>query len=160
TESYNGIRIRILPDGKPVTLTRKGDVLTSGGQSGHTTGASGVLDGGSSASSATAGQVNLNIKGLDTKPKDDDQLVGTWFGKKAVFWRDVAVKPPVEINMAGGVGDRPWVRFMREVLIPKSAEDRETYHRFDAKKGGDWIMNTELGAKGYWITKGWIKDQA
>ena len=164
SESYHGIRIRILPDGKPVDLKKDGDTLTSVADPGSTTtpGVVGALDGdsGSSSTAASGPKVKLRIYGLDTPQKDDDKLTGTWFGKKAVFTRDIAVKPPIEINMAGGVGDRPWVRFMREVLIPKSAEDRESYHRFDKTRGGDWLMNTELGSKGYWITKGWIKNQS
>ncbi len=162
SESYHGIRIRILPDGKPVDLKRNGDTLTSieGSGSSTTPGVVGALDGDDGSSSTTGAEpkVKLRISGLDTPAKDDDKLTGMWFGKKAVFTRDIAVKPPIEIDMADG--DRPWVRFMREVLIPKSAEDRESYHRFDKKRGGEWIMGTELGAKGYWINKGWIKNQA
>ena len=155
TESYHGIRIRLLPDGQPVDLVRSGDVLTSKG-----TGTTGITGGLSGEGNANAGEpdVELTIAGLDTPTKGDDRLTGTWFGKPAVLARDLTARPPIEIDMSKG--DRPWVRFMREVLIPKSAEDRETWHRFDKQAGGEWIKTTELGRKRYWINKGWFKDQA
>lgn len=152
TESYNGHVIRLLPDGNPVFLDKKDDTLTSKAGSG--------LAGNISGNGAAAGAVTLKVKGLSTPDKADDQLTGTWFGKNVTFKRDLSAKAPIELDLARGIGDRPWVRFMREVLIPKSAEDRETYHKFDRQKGGAWIMATELGHKGYWITKGWVRDQA
>lgn len=156
TESYHGIWIRQLPSGEPIELERSGDDLTS--KAGSTTGITDVIGGGGTAN-ATTPQVKLKITGLNTKDKADDKLTGTWFGKKAVFSRDLSAKGPIELNLSAGIGDRPWVRFMREVLIPKSAEDRETWHRFHKQHGGGWIMGTELGAKGYWISKGWVRDQ-
>ena len=161
SESYYGVRFRILPDGKPVYLVRDGDVLTLDPDAEGNTGIATIVGGGSGGANNAAGsQVKLTIAGLDTKKTSDDKITGNWFGKQAVFIRDTSVKPPIEINMAGGVGDRPWVRFMREVLIPKSAEDRESYHKFDRQAGGAWIKGTELGSKNYWVTKGWIKSPA
>lgn len=159
TESYAGIRIRLLPDGEVVELERDGDVLTSKA-TGSTTGITDVIGGGTGPADAASPKVRLTLTGLATKDKADDKLTGTWFGKKAVFSRDLTARGPIELNLAEGIGDRPWVRFMREVLIPKTAEDRETYHRFHKTHGGRWIMGTELGAKGYWITKGWLRDQS
>lgn len=160
TESYHGHWIRLMPDGTPVELQRNGDVLTSKA-TGDTGGLTGGVGGGNGNNpNAAAPQVRLTITGFSTPDKADDKLTGTWFGKKAIFSRDLSPRGPIELDLARGIGDRPWVRFMREVLIPKSAEDRETYHRFDRQQGGRWIMATELGAKGYWITKGWLRNQA
>lgn len=154
TESYHGVRIRLLPDGPVVDLVRNGDVLTSSGGSGN-----GFVDNLNGETNAAGGpQVRLTVAGLETRKTSDDKISGTWFGKQIELTRDTRSKRPVEIDMS--TGDRPWVRFMREVLIPRSAEDRETYHRFDAGRGGAWLKGTQLGASRYWITKGWIKSDA
>lgn len=152
TESYNGIRIRLLPDGEPVDLVRNGDVLTSSGATGN--GVVTTLEGENNA--PVGPQVSLTLAGIDTWQTSDDKISGTWFGKQIELTRDTRAKAPIEIDMAKG--DRPWVRFMREVLIPVSAQDRETYHRFDRTYGGRWLKGTQLGATRYWITKGWIKS--
>lgn len=158
TESYDelgGVRLRF--QGKVLTLTHTGNTLTLGNSTTNTPGVVGAIDDKHNKPSNDATQVNLTVKGLDTPNPADDTLEGTYFGQKVVFTRDVSIKPPINIKLPG---DRPWVRFMREILIPKTAEDRDSYHKFDKTAGGAWLKGTQLGGSGYWITKGWIKDQA
>jgi hypothetical protein len=154
TESYaelGGVRLRFKD--KVLTLTHTADTLVLGDAT--TVGVVGKLSG--KSSSPTPSDVNLAIKGLDTPDPADDSLEGTYFGQKAVFKRDVSVKPPIDVTFPG---DRPWVRFMREILIPKSAEDRDSYHKFEKGPGAAWLQSTQLGSADYWVHKGWFKDDA
>lgn len=153
TESYPEIGVRLRHKDKVLKLKRVGDTLVI--DDGNNIGIIGGINGDTTVPANS--EVKLEIKGLNTPDPADDQLVGKYFGKDAVFERDIKVKPPIDITMPG---DRPWVRFMREILIPKSAEDRDTYHQFNKDTSTKFLMGTQLGASGYWITKGWIKDQS
>lgn len=153
TESYAEIGVRLRYKDRVLTLTHTGNQLTLGTT--DSVGIAGAIEGKQGSQGST--DVSLEVKGLDTPDPADDTLEGTFFGKKAVFSRDVAVKPPIDLKFPG---DRPWVRFMREILIPRTAEDRDSYHQFDRTKGGDWLKATQLGASHYWISKGWVKSPA
>jgi hypothetical protein len=159
TESYPGAGITLRFQGKAVALTRNGNTLTSGSGGGSTTGAVGVIAGHNSASASAGTDVQLTMTGFatpDTTP-EKDSMAGTWFGHKITLARDVSVKPPIDAKLPG---DRPWVRYLRDVLIPLSAQDRESTHKFDKTKGAAWLKSTELGAADYWVHKGYFKDDA
>jgi hypothetical protein len=155
TESYAEIGVRLTFDGKSYTLTHTGDTLTLGDST--TVGIDGKLDNKSGSNDAT--QVNLTVKGMGgAKPNPSgESLEGTFFGKQAIFKRDVSEKPPINLKLPG---DRPWVRFMREILIPKTAEDRENYHKFHKTSALAWLKSTQLGAADYWVKKGWFNGDA
>ncbi len=146
TESYAEIGVRLRLGDKVLSLTRSGDTLILAPA--NTPGIVGTLN--NNPSNAANSDVKLDIKNLDTKDQADDQLVGTYFGKKAVFKRDTSAKPPIVIKLPG---DRPWVRFMQEILIPKSAEDRETYHKFNANDARTFLRSCQLYRTGYWQSK-------
>jgi hypothetical protein len=152
TESYPNVGITIRFQGKAVHATQTNNVITSAVP---TQGAAGVIA--DATPTDKKADVTLTAKGLDTPDPSDDTLTGTWFGHQVVFTRDISVKPPINLKLPG---DRPWVRFMREVLIPATAQDRDSYHKFEKGPGGAWLKGTALGSQNYWITKGWIKDQA
>ena len=125
TESYaelNGVRIR-LPNGDPILLTHTGDQLT-------------------------ADKIALTVKHQDTKDEKDDTLEGTWQGKKAVFKRDVANKAPIEAKLPGTM---PYTVYLRDVLIPLTAQDRETYHLFRASDASKFLKSCQLYKSNYWI---------
>ena len=145
TESYSeiGFRIRV-PGGAPVVLSRTGDTLWKRKSTGTTQ--TNVLENGKPV--PVDADVRLDMKGFDTKLQADDSLQGKWYGKTAVFKRDVSNKPPIVLRLTG---DRPYTAFLREVLIPKTAEDRETYHRFDKYEGSRFLKSCQLYKSSYWI---------
>ncbi len=158
TESYPEIGVRLSFQGKTHVLTKSGEWLVLGNP--PAIGINGALDG----NHLENFQSDIKLKMVGFKPEStgnpaDDKLEGTFFGKQAVFTRDITPKPPIEIDLTQP-RNMPWVRFMREVLIPKTAEDRDTYHKFDKVYGHRWLKSTQLGATGYWITKGWVKNEA
>jgi hypothetical protein len=158
TESYPEIGVRLRFQGKVYTLNKAGEWLVLGTP--PSVGINGALDG----NTIENFQSDIKLKMVGFKPEStgnpaDDKLEGTFFGKKAVFTRDITPKPPIEIDLTQP-RNMPWVRFMREVLIPKTAEDRDTYHKFDKVYGHRWLKSTQLGSTGYWMTKGWIKNEA
>lgn len=157
TESYPeiGVRLRLAIDGEPITLTRKandatedleGDELVVGGSD---TGITDVIGG--DTTTPTASEVRLTLKNFNTKDPADDVISGTYFGKTLELRRDVRPrKDPIVIRLPG---DRPWTRFMDEILIPKTAEDRETYRQFDATRGRAFLQRMQLYVSGYWMYK-------
>jgi hypothetical protein len=146
TEHYEEIGIRLRLDGKVVSLKKDGDDLVVGDAT--SVGMSNALDG--AAQPAADGDVRLTMKGFDTKDPSDDSLEGTFYGKKVVLKRDMRPKRPIDLRLPG---DRPWVRFMDEVLIPKTAEDRESYHRFDPAAARAFLTSCQLYQSGYWMYK-------
>ena len=156
TESYPeiGVRLRLTLDGEPITLTRKandatadleGDELVIGGTD------AGITDviGGDTTTAESA--VRLTLTNFDTKDPSDDVISGTYHGRALELRRDVRPrKDPIVIRLPG---DRPWTRFMDEILIPKTAEDRETYRQFDANRGRAFLQRMQLYVSGYWMHK-------
>jgi hypothetical protein len=158
TESYPEIGVRLTFQGKKYQLTKSGEWLVLGTP--PNVGINGALDG----NHIENFESDIKLKMVGFKPEStgnpaDDKLEGKFFGKTAVFSRDITAKRPIEIDLTQP-RNMPWVRFMREVLIPKTAEDRETFHRFDKVHGHRWLKSTQLGATGYWITKGWVRNEA
>ena len=95
-------------------------------------------------------EIKLTSVGQKTYSLYDDKLIGTYGNKAVEFTRYTRSRRPIEIRMPG---DRPWVRFMQEILIPKTAEDRETFHIFRAKKAGAFLRSCKLYDSGYWQRK-------
>jgi hypothetical protein len=126
TESYPPLGVRLTFQDRVVPVTKDGDTLTSDAS------------------------VSLRVTGLNTPARDDDTIRGTFFEQQLVLRRDVTPKAPIVVELPG---DRPWVRFMQEVLIPKSAEDRDTYHTFQAAEAGQFLRSCQLYRSGYWQTK-------
>lgn len=143
TESYTpgGSTVTLRFRDRVVTLTKSGNDLTNG---------SGSLVGNLPGGTNQAATVRLRVTGLQTKDPADDALTGTFFGADAVFKRDVSSRAPIVLKLPG---DRPWVRFMREVLIPRTAEDRETYHRFETAPARGFLESCVLYETGYWMRK-------
>lgn len=123
TESYPPLGVRLTFQDKVVPVNKDGDRLTS------------------------SSSISLRITGLDTPAPDDDTIAGTFFEQELVLRRDVTPKAPIVVELPG---DRPWVRFMQEILIPKSAEDRDTYHTFQAAEAGKFLRSCQLYRSGYW----------
>ncbi|MGE0710151.1 MAG: hypothetical protein AB7N76_07425 [Planctomycetota bacterium] len=151
TESYeDGGDVTLRLNGKVVTLTRVGNTLTSATTANNTGIVGNINDPDAKPTAAAKADVTLELKGLDTKDPADDTLEGTFFGKKAVLRRDVASHRAIVVKLPG---DRPWVRFMREILIPKTAEDRETYHTFRQSPARSWLQSCQLYQSDYWQRK-------
>jgi hypothetical protein len=142
------------PNGSAVTL-RLGDAVVQCTKTGNELTGKLTVDGlaGNLPGNAPTGpqaEVKLKVKGLETPSPADDSLEGKWLGKAAVFKRDMRSKPPIVVKLPG---DRPWVRFMREVLIPKTAEDRETYHQFKTAAARRFLTSCQLYVSDYWMRK-------
>jgi len=163
TESYpelGGVRLRFLEAGPDeiVTLTKteiEGTESEDGDDAefaltlaGETSGIADGLDGEPGASVAPV--VSLRTTGQTSGWPGDDRIVGTYRGQRLELRRDMRPKRPIEIEMPG---DRPWVRFMQEILIPKTAEDRESYHRFHFPTAARFLRSCQLYQKGYWLKK-------
>lgn len=147
TECYSpgGSEVTLRVKDKVSQLKKTGDTLTGAGAGGN-----GVIGGLNGNNVTNPGDVNLKIKGLATKTPADDTMEGTYYGKSVVFKRDVRSRAPIVLKLPG---DRPWVRFMREVLIPKTAEDRETYHAFTTAPATRFLTACQLYVSDYWMRK-------
>ena len=146
TECYSpgGSAVTLRFKDKGYNLSRNGNKLVAGGAG---SGFTGNLHGGNSA---TASDVDLTTTGLDTFTTTDDKIEGKFFGQTMVMKRDTRAKPPIELKLPG---DRPWVSFMREILIPKTAEDRETYHTFRPDRAREFLRSCQLYQTHYWQRK-------
>ncbi len=155
TESYpelGGVRLRFLGDAitdRVVILekTQVGDEFELDLSANDTSGILNTLPFGSPSIPASQLTIELESENQKTRTPVDDEIHGNFMGKTLVLKRDTRAKPPIEITLPG---DRPWVRFMQEILIPKTAEDRETYHRFDVSEAESFLYNCQLYASGYW----------
>ena len=94
--------------------------------------------------------IALTVNGLATKELGDDTITGTVAGKTVTWKRDMAPKPPITVAFPG---DRPWVRFMQEILMPKTAEDRESWHTFNSVEARKFLTRCQLYRTGYWQNK-------
>ncbi len=148
TESYTpgGTQITLRFQGKVVALRKSGNDLTG---SAVTDGIVGNLPGLDQPTNQTP-EVRLRAAGLSTRALDDDTLTGTFFGQQVVLARDTSARAPITLRLPG---DRPWVRFLREVLIPLTAQDRETYHLFEAAPARGFLESCQLHQSGYWHRK-------
>jgi hypothetical protein len=147
TESYPEIGVRLRLNERVVSLVRQEDTLVLGN---NNTGMSDVIGGGTTANNA-ANTVRLTLQNFNTPDPADDVISGTYFGKALELKRDVRVKKdPIVIRLPG---DRPWTRFMDEILIPKTAEDRETYRQFDPAQARAFLRKCQLYVSGYWMYK-------
>jgi hypothetical protein len=148
TESYRpgGTAITLRLKERVVPLKRDGNTLTAGATD------NGIVDNlpGTTPPATSPDDVRLTVSGLQTKDPTDDRLTGTFFGQEVELRRDTRAKPPIVLRLPG---DRPWVRFMREVLIPKTAEDRETYHRFQHAEAKRFLTSCQLYRTDYWLRK-------
>lgn len=147
TESYfpGGSAITLRFKDKVVQLTKSGNKLTSG---------AGGMTGGLNGEESTA-EVDLTLTGFENNetfpPKiTDDVITGRFYGQEIQLKRDLRSKAPVVVRLPG---DRPWVRFMREILIPETARDRETYHTFQTGPASKFLKSCQLYVSGYWMGK-------
>ena len=88
-ESCTDDQVKVHYEGEVHILTRTGDTLSLGED--ETTGILGALKGEEKCGKEKR-KVQLQIAGLDTKCSSDDNLTGTWFGRKAIFRRAVRCK--------------------------------------------------------------------
>lgn len=146
-EELNGVRMR-LPGGQPVVLNHTGNTLWLAKNAATNPPANnGTNTTNNTTKVPTDAVVNLTIKNVDAKDPTDDSLEGTWYGKKAVFKRDTAPKAPIVTEFPGNM---PYTVYLRDVFIPLTGQDRESYHKFDKKTGGAFLKSCQLYKSGYW----------
>ncbi|MDB4957501.1 MAG: hypothetical protein JWO36_5070 [Myxococcales bacterium] len=121
-ESWSAVGIRIHFGAKVIQATRLGDKLTAPGLS------------------------------IDVKPNKagvkDDTLDGTIDGQAVHFDRDVSVKPPITVAFPG---DRPYRKWLTDIVLPQAQLDRESYISMDAATMLKFLQSCELYKHGSWL---------